>query len=100
MRQCAAYLLHIRRRRLAFDPVANFHLRNGASVWRINWGADLSHNALCTSFGIMVNYRYNLADVHRNNQTYLIDGNVPASDEVQRMADRYVSKAVYQKTTF
>lgn len=86
MRLCAQYLLHVRRRRLAFDPVANFHLRNGASVWRLNWGADLSHNGLSSSFGMMVNYRYILEDVRSNNQMYLMDGNVPASQAVQQMA--------------
>lgn len=85
MRLCAHYLLHVRRRRLAFDPVANFHLRNGASVWRLNWGADLSHTGLSSSFGMMVNYRYVLEDVHSNNQTYLMDGTVPSSDSVQKM---------------
>lgn len=86
MRLCAHYLLHVRRRRLAFDPVANFHLRNGASVWRLNWGADLSHNGLNSSFGMMVNYRYVLEDVHNNNQMYLMDGTVPSSQDVQLTA--------------
>ena len=87
MRLCAKYLLHVRRRRLAFDPVANFHLRNGASVWRLNWAADLSYNGLTASFGIMVNYCYVLEDVHTNNQMYLMDGKVPASTQVQQMAN-------------
>lgn len=87
MRLCARYLLHVRRRRLAFDPVANFHLRNGASVWRLNWAADLSYSGLTASFGIMVNYRYVLEDVHNNNQMYLMDSKVPASTQVQQMAD-------------
>ena len=86
MRLCAGYLLHVRRRRLAFDPVANFHLRNGASVWRLNWAADLSCNGLTASFGIMVNYQYVLEDVHTNNQMYLMDGSVPSSTQVQQMA--------------
>ena len=85
MRQCAGYLLHVRRRRLAFDPVANFHLRNGASVWRLNWVADMSSHGLRSSFGIMVNYKYILEDVHKNNQMYLIDGIVPASHEMQQL---------------
>jgi len=67
--------------------VANFHLRNGASVWRLNWGADLSHNGLSSSFGMMVNYRYVLEDVHSNNQTYLMDAKVPASKDVQQLAE-------------
>ena len=86
VRLCAHYLLKVRRRRLAFDPVANFHLRNGASVWRLNWGADLSHPGLKSSFGIMVNYRYILEDVRNNNQAYLMDAVVPASQEMQLMA--------------
>jgi malonyl-CoA decarboxylase len=86
MRLCAHYLLHVRRRRLAFDPVANFHLQNGASVWRLNWGADLSHNGLSSSFGMMVNYRYVLEDVHSNNQMYLMDGTVPSSQDIQLTA--------------
>jgi hypothetical protein len=38
--------------------VANFHLRNGAVMWRLNWQADLSARGLGNSCGIMVNYRY------------------------------------------
>jgi len=38
--------------------VANFHLRNGAVMWRLNWQADLSVRGLANSCGIMVNYRY------------------------------------------
>jgi malonyl-CoA decarboxylase len=37
LRLCAAYLLQERRRNFALDPVAHFHLRNGAQLWRINW---------------------------------------------------------------
>lgn len=37
MRLAAHYLVGERRRRLALDPVANFHLRNGAQLWRLNW---------------------------------------------------------------
>jgi hypothetical protein len=37
LRLCALYLVHERRRNLALDPVANFHLRNGAELWRVNF---------------------------------------------------------------
>jgi hypothetical protein len=37
LRLCALYLLTERRRNFALDPVAHFHLRNGAQLWRINW---------------------------------------------------------------
>ena len=42
----------------ALNPVANFHLSNGATVWRINWMADVSLKGMDASFGLMVNYRY------------------------------------------
>ena len=37
MRLCAKYLYLEKRRNFALDPVANFHLRNGAAMWRLNW---------------------------------------------------------------
>lgn len=39
------------------DPVANFHLRNGASIAHLHWGADLSSRGRAGSYGIMVNYQ-------------------------------------------
>ena len=87
MRLAAQYMLHERRRRHALDPVANFHLRNGASVWRLNWRADLSQRGREQSFGLMVNYEYVLADVASNNQSYIIDGVIPASDQVQSLLE-------------
>lgn len=56
MRLMARYLMRERRRSLALDPVANFHLRNGASVWRINWKGNLSERGRTASYGMMVNY--------------------------------------------
>ena len=44
------------------DPVANFHLRNGASIAHLHWGADLSSRGRAGSYGIMVNYE--CADSH------------------------------------
>lgn len=86
LRMCAHYLLNVRRRNLAFDPVANFHLRNGATVWRLNWAADTSPHGLSASFGIMVNYEYVLDKVHSNSQTYLVDRSIPAAQAVKDLA--------------
>ncbi|KAJ4426092.1 hypothetical protein ANN_26901 [Periplaneta americana] len=58
MRLCARYLYLEKRRGYALDNVANFHLRNGAVMWRLNWQADTSPRGLGNSCGIMVNYRY------------------------------------------
>lgn len=56
VRLAAQYLLRERRRGAALDPVANFHLRNGATVARLNWRGDTSARGLAGSLGVMVNY--------------------------------------------
>ncbi|MGH7907015.1 MAG: malonyl-CoA decarboxylase domain-containing protein [Candidatus Binataceae bacterium] len=59
MRLCAHYLIDTRNADGgAADPVAHFHLSNGARIERINWMADLSPKGISQSYGLMVNYRY------------------------------------------
>lgn len=48
------------------DPVTGFHVSNGAEVYRINFAADLSRKGLLRSFGVMVNYRYQLDKIESN----------------------------------
>jgi malonyl-CoA decarboxylase len=67
------------------DPVARFHLGNGARLERINLMADLSPKALAHSAGIMVNYSYVLADIEQNHEAYAEAGEVVASSAVRRM---------------
>ena len=50
----------------ALDPVANFHLSNGASLERINWMANPAPYGIEESFGLMVNYRYDRAKIAAN----------------------------------
>ena len=69
------YLVLERRRGRALDPVAHFHLLNGAFIWRLNWLADTSPNGLQRSHGLMVNYRYHLPDIGRNSDAYRTDTN-------------------------
>src|SRR5690606_6676032 len=58
---CACYLLHSSHRTAGEgDPVARFHLNNGARLERINAQADLSRKGLRQSHGLMVNYLYDL----------------------------------------
>ncbi|KAF9969558.1 hypothetical protein BGZ73_008047 [Actinomortierella ambigua] len=78
-RLCARYLLVEKRRHLALDPVANFHLRNGACAHRLNWLGDVSEKGLKESFGMMVNYLYALDHIEMNNQQYLQDGTITVS---------------------
>ena len=65
-----------------FDPVARFHLGNGARVERLNWAGDPSPKALRQSFGLMVNYLYDLGrlDKHR---ALLAQGRVPVSRGIE-----------------
>ncbi|XP_021913341.1 malonyl-CoA decarboxylase, mitochondrial-like isoform X2 [Zootermopsis nevadensis] len=86
MRLCAEYLYLEKRRGYALDNVANFHLRNGAVMWRLNWQADPSARGLGNSFGIMVNYRYFLEDAETNSCAYLEKQYIAASDEVRQLA--------------
>jgi malonyl-CoA decarboxylase len=61
------------------DPVARFHLGNGARLERINWQGDTSPKGLGEAHGLMVNYRYDLKDIERNHEAYANDGTVAAS---------------------
>jgi malonyl-CoA decarboxylase len=54
----------------ALDPVAHFHLSNGARIERLNWLGDVSDKGLRQSAGVMVNYLYKLHDIERNHETY------------------------------
>ena len=50
------------------DPVARFHLGNGARVEQINWAADMSGKGVKQSYGLMVNYLYDLRKIDRHRQ--------------------------------
>ena len=87
LRLCARYLLHERARSgRALDPVAHFHLSNGARVERLNWLADVSEKGLQQSAGIMVNYRYRLDDIESNHEAYRGSGQVAAASAVRSVA--------------
>lgn len=69
------------------DPVARFHLGNGASLRTIHWLGDRSENGLRNSAGMMVNYLYDLKSVDTNHEAYSKDGKVIASREVTSLLD-------------
>jgi len=79
---CAAYLLGARSRQLPVDPVARFHLRNGARVERLNWQGDISPKGCRESHGMLVNYRYSGQDLEGNHDALVLDNVVIASAEV------------------
>ena len=65
------------------DPVARFHLGNGARLERINWLGDASEKGLREGHGLMVNYRYDLKEIERNHEAYANDGTVAVSKAVR-----------------
>lgn len=70
------------------DPVARFHLGNGARLERINFAADPSPRGMAGAYAIMVNYRYVLAEVEENHEAFMAEGKVIAAPAVKRLAQR------------
>ncbi len=67
-----------------FDPVARFHLGNGARVERINYLGDTSEKGLTQSYGMMVNYLYDPDMIERNVEALLQEGKIDQSASVRR----------------
>ena len=68
------------------DPVAHFHLGNGATLLRIHPGADLSLRGTENSWGVMVNYLYDGETIEQNHQAYASDHDVSASPRVTALS--------------
>ena len=85
LKLCARYLVTEKSGPLAKDPVARFHLGNGASLHRLNWGADPSSKGIEQSMGIMVNYLYDLDRIEINHEAYFDKGVIAASKTVQKL---------------
>ena len=84
-RLCAAYLLGVGEQDLVTrDPVARFHLNNGARMERLNSAGDLSDKGLRQSLGWMVNYVYELKTIERNHEKF-VSGTTEASRQVRRL---------------
>jgi malonyl-CoA decarboxylase len=86
MRLCGSYFLETGKNGMPVDPVARFHLRNGARLERVNWLADTSEKGLEQSAGLMVNYRYAPGDIEKNHEAYMERGQVVMSAEVRSLA--------------
>jgi malonyl-CoA decarboxylase len=69
----------------ATDPVARFHLGNGARLERIHRDADGSDNGQKASWGVMVNYLYDLDTIERNHESYSTEDDIIASPPVRRL---------------
>lgn len=84
MRLAAQYLTHNAAHEPA-DPVARFHLGNGARLQRIDWQGNQSRRGLEESFGIMVNYLYDPPTIAANHETFVRTGDVVRSAEVDAL---------------
>jgi malonyl-CoA decarboxylase len=89
LRLAATYFLHEKAGDgRPLDPVARFHLGNGARLERINWLGDTSPKGLKEAHGLMVNYRYDLRDIEKNHEAYANEGAVAASRQVHALFKR------------
>jgi malonyl-CoA decarboxylase len=84
--RCARYLISTDAGVGAQDPVARFHLANGARLERLNWMGDSSVTGLRRSYGLTVNYEYRLADLERNHDAYANQHRVASSRAFQQLA--------------
>ncbi|MDR3213708.1 MAG: malonyl-CoA decarboxylase [Azoarcus sp.] len=85
LRLAAHYLTQAKRGNRPLDSVARFHLGNGARIERLNWLADASEKGGAQSWGIMVNYLYNLDALEANVEAYERDGRIDTSASVRRL---------------
>lgn len=79
------YLTCARRGKHPIDPVARFHLGNGASLYDIHAFADLSDKGLRQSRGAMVNYLYDLSSIELNHEAYANEGVVRHNDKLKSL---------------
>jgi malonyl-CoA decarboxylase len=90
----ARYLLQEKRQNgQPIDPVARFHLGNGARVERLNWLGDISPRGLGQSAGIMVNYLYEPKDIERQHEDYAERGTIAVSLGVKKLLKQAASVA-------
>ena len=77
-----------RNQNYASDPVAHFHLSNGAQIERLNWMADASENGMQQSAGMMVNYLYELPQIESRSQGYSAEGKVALSLSIEKQLNK------------
>ncbi|HEX2137463.1 MAG TPA: malonyl-CoA decarboxylase [Microvirga sp.] len=88
----AAYYLRAKTQKgQPLDPVARFHLGNGARLERLNWLGDTSAKGLREAAGLMVNYLYDLNTIEANHEAYANQGTVAASPAVHRQLHEFTS---------
>ncbi|MEQ8817987.1 MAG: malonyl-CoA decarboxylase [Thalassobaculum sp.] len=87
MRMAARYLTSAKRSNgTARDPVAHFHLSNGARMERLNWLGDPTPNGLRQSCGMMINYLYKLSEIDENHEAYSDGAKIATSSAMRALA--------------
>ena len=93
----AYYLLEAKgKNRRPIDPVAKFHLGNGAIIHQINIDADLSEKGLLQSKGVMVNYLYDLSKISQNVEFFSKEGEISANTTIKSLS-RQAGRNIMQK---
>jgi malonyl-CoA decarboxylase len=82
----ARYLYTARQNGRPFDPVARFHLGNGARIERINFLADASAKGFRQSCGLMVNYLYDPEEIEQNVEAFVGEDRIAATAAIRRLA--------------
>ena len=70
------------------DPVARFHLGNGAAAWRVNWPGDLSDGAVSRAHGLMINYLYEPAAIEAQHEAFVRDGTIATGAPLAAVLNR------------
>ena len=79
------YLLLAKQGKYPADPVARFHLGNGAKIHQVHTSADLSEKGISQSRGTMVNYLYDLRYIERNHEQYVMEGEIDYNDKLKSL---------------
>ena len=79
------YLLSAKQGKYPVDPVARFHLGNGAKIHQVHTSADLSEKGISQSRGTMVNYLYDLRYIERNHEQYVMEGEIDYNDKLKSL---------------
>ncbi|OWV98723.1 malonyl-CoA decarboxylase [Rhizobium sp. R693] len=88
MRMAALYYLDSRGSNgRTIDPVAQFHLGNGARLESINILGDRSEKGIAQSHGLMVNYVYHLADIEANHEAFAERGEIIAAPHIRKLLE-------------
>lgn len=87
LEKIVATYLKVERRNDGFprDPVARFHLKNGARLEQVNWMANSTDRGLKQSLGLMVNYRYHEDYLEENHRRYMNNQEVVCSKDVKEI---------------